>query len=628
MGVVYIVYDHDHRVPYAIKTPHDRHLLNPVARERFIREAEVWVKLGRHQNIVRAICVDQTDNQPYIVLEYVIGSNLRQSLAKGRLLERTALSYAIQFCRGMAHAQEKIPNFVHLDIKPENCMLTENDILKVTDFSLSKALVESDPVVEDGPPPRLAVPEGREKRAGTFPYMSPEQFLDFGRVGMKSDIYSFGVLLYEMLTGKRPFSAKTDRQWKEIHLREKPLNLQTMVPSVSRELEDLTLRCLAKDPRDRPENFLVLRDRFEAMFQEEFREDIPLPTPAELEGWEYSNIGVSLCNLGHVDEAIPYFDKAFSINPQNPRVWLNKGVAFGKLRCTAEELECYAEALAIAPDYAEVWYNKGLALYTLGRFEEALGCYDRCLAINPHQAEVWVNKGLALGNLGFYEKELSCYDKALAVKPNHARAWVNKASALIHWGSFGEADVCCDKALAIRPGMAEAWANKASALGALKRFDEAIRCCEKALAINPHLCEAWVCKGLALGSLERPEEERSCYEEALHHNPDHFEAWYRKGLNLSKVGRFEEAVGCYDSALAINPQDADAWVKKGLALMGMACVEAALICYDKALTIHARHAEAWLNKGLTLRKLGSRAEADHCIQTAIGLDRSLSQTIL
>lgn len=490
IGIVYIVYDHDDAIPYAIKTLQDRYLGDPVSVERFIREAEVWIRLGDHQNIVRAFFEDRIDSQPYIFLEPVVGSNLRKALSRGHLPKRTLMRYAIQFCRAMVHAGEKIPGFVHRDIKPENCMLTRDDILKVTDFNLSKALLETNPALGWGTQNGISPPKEKGKAAGTFPYMSPEQFLDFGRAGARSDIYSFGVMLYEMLTGKRPFSAETPQQWRNVHLKAKPLEPRTMVPSISKGLNDLAMRCLAKNPTERPENFSSILMSLESTLSEECGEEIPSSTPEEVESWEYSNKGVSLCNLGHFEEAIPCFERALSIDPQKPQTWVNKAVALGTLGRNDEELECYEKALSIAPEYAEAWYNKGLALNNLRRFEEAISCYDRALAMNPSQAEVWVNKGSALGNLGRFEEEISCYKKALAINPNHAKAWVNKASALINSGFFEEGIACCDRALTINPCLAEAWADKASALGALECFDETIRCCEKALDINPHLPEA------------------------------------------------------------------------------------------------------------------------------------------
>ncbi len=548
IGIVYIVYDHEDGVPYAIKTLQDRYLGNPTAVERFIQEAEVWVRLGSHQNIVRAFFVDRIDSQPYIFLECVVGSNLRKIFSRAPLAKRTVMRYAIQFCRAMVHGQQNIPGFVHRDVKPENCLLTQDDRLKVTDFNLSKAIFETTPGHDNGVPP----PKTKEKGGGTFPYMSPEQFLDFGRTEIRSDIYSFGIMLYEMLTGKRPFFAETAAQWRDVHLKAKPVEPRTVIPSISPDLNDLTMRCLAKKPTGRPEDFLSIMNILEAMLWEEFAEKIPPSTPEDLESWEHSNKGVSLCNLGHEEEAISCFDRALSVNPQNPNTWINKAVALGTLGRIEEELECYENALAIAPESIEAWYNKALALTNLGRFREAVSCCNRALMINPRQAEVWVNKGLALGSLGHFEEELSCYEKALAIKPNHAKAWINKAFALINSDNFEEADACCERALAINPGLAEAWANKASALGALKRFDEAIRCCEKALAINPHLCEVWVSKGLALGGLRRLEEELSCYEKALAINPHYLEAWYRKGLVLRDMGLSKEAERCIQRATASN----------------------------------------------------------------------------
>lgn len=553
IGIVYIVYDHDDGAPYAIKTLQGRHLVNPIAAERFMREAEVWVRLGRHQNIVRAFFVDRIDNQPYIFLECIVGSNLRKALSEGPLPKRTLLSYGIQVCQAMVHAQKKIPGFAHLDIKPENCLLTQDNILKVTDFSLTKALFEPNPSLRATPQTEISDPEKKESVMGTFPYMSPEQFLNFRTTDIQSDIYSFGVMLYEMLTGKRPFFAESAPQWRDVHLKVKPMEPRATVPSISKELNDLAMRCLAKNPAERPGNFLIIMDTLETMLREEFHEEIPSSTPEQLESWEYSNKGVSLCNVGRVEEAISCFDRALSTNPQNHYGWLNKGVAVGTLGYAEEELECYDKALAITPEYAEAWYNKGLTLNHFGRFEEALYCYDRALTINPHQAEVWANKGSALGNLGRFEEELSCYEKALTIKPDHAKAWIDKAFVLINFGLFEEANACCDKALAVNPGLAEAWANKASALGVLKRFDETIRCCEKALAINSHLCEAWVSKGLALWNLGRFEEAISCYEKTLTINPRHAGAWLNKGLALRNLGLRLEADQCFQNAIALDP---------------------------------------------------------------------------
>jgi serine/threonine protein kinase len=510
IGIVYIVYDHVNRIPYAIKTLQDRHLSNRVAVENFIREAEVWVRLGRHQNIVHAFCVDKIEDRPYIFLECVLGSSLKKVLSGEPLAQRTVLRYAIQFCRGMIHAQEKIPDFAHLDIKPENCMLTQDSILKVTDFSLSRALLEDYLDRAATHPPKISPRTTSTSLAGTFPYMSPEQFVHSEGVGRQSDVYSFGIVLYEMVAGKRPFSGRSAQEWRDVHVKSMPVAPRTMIPSISIKLNDLTMWCLAKNPAERPGDFQVIVKSLQALLWEEFHEEVPPANSEQLESWEYSNMGVSLCHLGRLPQAIAYFDKALCRNPKDPHAWLNRGVALGTLGKGEEELGCYERALAIKPEYAEAWHNKGLALYKLGRFDEAISCYDRSLAINPHQAGVWINKGSVLGGLGRFEEEASCYEKAIGIDPGNATASISRAAALINLGLFEEANACCDRALDIAPDKAEAWVNKASALGALKRFGEAIDCAEKALAIDSHLSEAWVCKGLALQNLGSTAEGDRC----------------------------------------------------------------------------------------------------------------------
>ena len=146
MGIVYIVLDAN-STPFAVKTLQRCFLNTPDLVRQFLRECETWIRLEQHQNIVRAYYVAVIDEQPYVFLEYISGSDLRKKLVAGRLPVRNALRYSIQFCRGMVHAQQKVSGIVHRDIKPENCLLTSDDVLKVTDFGLVKALANSGPMV-------------------------------------------------------------------------------------------------------------------------------------------------------------------------------------------------------------------------------------------------------------------------------------------------------------------------------------------------------------------------------------------------------------------------------------------------------------------------------------------------
>jgi serine/threonine protein kinase len=244
MGIVYIVYDHhpDFREAFAAKTFHDEVFSrNPLIAKRFINEAHAWINLDIYENITQASFVQEIDGKPYIFLEYVSGGDLSPWIGTPRLTNDLpqVLRFAIQFCDGMIHANSKGIK-AHRDIKPQNCLITEDRTLKITDFGLAKIFEN-----ESLPKPIDRVIDGKikepkdffkmlsvwlhEKRslyepelepkvknlsnglthsgkvAGTPMYMAPEQFDNVKHVDVRADIYSFGIMLFEMVTGKLPF---------------------------------------------------------------------------------------------------------------------------------------------------------------------------------------------------------------------------------------------------------------------------------------------------------------------------------------------------------------------------------------------------------------------------------------
>ena len=141
MGVVYIVYDHEHQTAYAVKTfRDDRYKDHSDCADDFVREALTWINLDVHENVTRAEFVQTIQGKPFVFSEYVSGGDLRRWIGTPRLTEDLpqVLRFAIQFCDGMIHAAAKGIK-VHRDIKPRNCLITEDLTLKVTDFGLAKA---------------------------------------------------------------------------------------------------------------------------------------------------------------------------------------------------------------------------------------------------------------------------------------------------------------------------------------------------------------------------------------------------------------------------------------------------------------------------------------------------------
>jgi len=204
--------------------------------ERFRREARAVAQLN-HPHIVQVIDVGEHHNAPFIVFEYVAGETLKARIRRlGRLEVTEALAYAIEIARALQAAHDK--GIVHRDVKPQNVLIDEEGRAKVTDFGIARTL-EEDGLTADG------------RVLGTTDYVSPAQALG-KRVGPQSDLYSLGIVLYEMLVGDVPFKGENQVAVAMRHVREELPDVQLLRPGISVALAQLLDRLTAKDPLKRP----------------------------------------------------------------------------------------------------------------------------------------------------------------------------------------------------------------------------------------------------------------------------------------------------------------------------------------------------------------------------------------
>lgn len=239
MGVVYKARDLHLDRFVAIKVlPSDR-IADPERKRRFVFEARAASALN-HPNIITVHDVASQDDVDYIVMEFVLGRSLDQRIGRKGLKLGEVLKYGAQIADAVAAAHAA--GIIHRDLKPGNIMVTENGLVKVLDFGLAK-LSSIGPMA-----PTMTTPQTEEGAiVGTIAYMSPEQ-AEGKLVDVRSDIFSFGSVLYEMITGRQAFQGETKLSTLSAILGKDPLPVSSTAPDIPPELEKLVLRCLRKDP--------------------------------------------------------------------------------------------------------------------------------------------------------------------------------------------------------------------------------------------------------------------------------------------------------------------------------------------------------------------------------------------
>src|SRR5438552_10528928 len=213
---------------------------------RFEQEAQAAGALN-HPNILVIHHIGIHEGAPYIVSELLEGETLRERLASGALPQRKAIDYALQIAKGLAAAHEK--GIVHRDIKPDNIFITDDGRVKILDFGLAKLTSATDGTSQTEVPTRK-VNTDPGTVMGTMGYMSPEQ-LKGQPADHRSDIFSFGAILYEMLSGKRAFRGDSMAETMSAILREDPPDLSETNKTVSPALERVVRHCLEKNPAER-----------------------------------------------------------------------------------------------------------------------------------------------------------------------------------------------------------------------------------------------------------------------------------------------------------------------------------------------------------------------------------------
>ena len=235
MAMVYKAYDNIDDKTVAIKILKDEFLGNDEFIRRFKNESKAIAVLS-HPNIVKVYDVSFGDRIQYIVMEYIDGITLKEYIGQQKVVPwKEAVHFTVQILQALEHAHEK--GIVHRDVKPQNIMLLQDGTIKVTDFGIARFSNKETRTMTD-------------KAIGSVHYIAPEQARG-GVTDGKADIYSVGVMLYEMLTGKLPFEADSAVSVAIMQLQNDPKPLREINNSIPGGLEEITLKAMRKDPKQR-----------------------------------------------------------------------------------------------------------------------------------------------------------------------------------------------------------------------------------------------------------------------------------------------------------------------------------------------------------------------------------------
>jgi eukaryotic-like serine/threonine-protein kinase len=289
MGEVYRARDLRLRRDVAIKVLPSFYASDRERLRRFEQEAQAAAALN-HPNILAVFQMGTYEGAPYLVSELLDGDTLRGQISRGAMAARKAIEYCVQIAHGLASAHEK--GIVHRDLKPENLFATKDGRIKILDFGLAK-LKQPEPVHQHSAPTLGRAVTEPGMVMGTAGYMSPEQVRG-KEVDHRTDIFSFGTILYELLTGKRAFHKTTSVDTMSAILNEEPPLLSQVVGSIPPALQRTVHRCLEKSPERRFQSASDLAFALEALSDSTASPSALKLEPAAKRGWRSGVLAIAV----------------------------------------------------------------------------------------------------------------------------------------------------------------------------------------------------------------------------------------------------------------------------------------------------------------------------------------------
>ncbi|UCC65368.1 MAG: tetratricopeptide repeat protein [Anaerolineae bacterium] len=604
MAEVYRAYQPNLERDVAVKVMHGYLAEDEGFVGRFKREARAVAAL-RHPHIVQVYDFDVKDDAYYMVMEYISGETLKQRLkrlnAQGKrmpLEEVTRVFRALCNALDYAHVQ----GCIHRDIKPANVMF-DGGRLVLTDFGIS-SIVGGTRYTASG------------AMVGTPAYMSPEQ--GQGESGdVRSDVYSLGVILYEMVTGQVPYDADTPLAIVLKHLNEPlplPRQVRTDVPPA---VERVILKALAKSPEDRYQSAGALADALEVAVE---RAEMPaevLPEPLEpVMGVAVPAPGpkrmpwvlvavASLIVVGLVAAALIVLPRLGGEREAAPSATPATAVAAEAtshvVTSTPQPTSLVVEASPSTPlSEAMAHYEAGAAAFEEWDLEEAIEELSRAIEADPGFAQAYYLRGAIYREKGEEAEAEADLSQAITLEPGLVEAYYERGDLYLDQARGEDAQRDLTAAIELQPDYAEAYHKRALACDwYVHGCDDSLVLADlgRAIELAPDSAEFWLVRGEFYFWEEKYDLALPDLIQAVELAPDDDYAWEYLGHVYYLLGQAEEAIASYDQALGLDPTDLNLYYHRGATYLGIGDQDAALEDFERVLLLEPAHSGAHYGRG-------------------------------
>ena len=496
MGVVYLVTSRKYDRPFVLKT-FQMDDYNSI--ERFRSEAKVWVSSGIHQNIVQALFVDEINEKLFIGAEFIApdeyGRNtITDFLKQGGTSNQNIVKWTAQFCYGMNQAISRGMK-VHRDVKPDNLMVDANGNLKITDFGLSKFNNEFKALnasLDKDKAGFLNIFKGLFDKSkveikeigltnegsflGTILYASPEQIMNSSNIDFRSDIYSFGIVLYQLISlGSFPYSLVGKTTIETLAL----MHLQEPIVKINHPLASIAYKCLSRNANQRYQSFNELLEDLKLV-----AENLKIKLPAnkiEIDAGlrELYIQSYSYRSLGNLMKAKELITKYISQDKTDSSAWSLKGRIEYEQNDIDEAIKSTLISYEIEPNNSQTCNNLGILYQRKNNLPSAERFLYEAIEIDPYNTGALANSAILYEEKGNFLLAADLIVRAIKLAPDKKTLHFNAgniAAAVSRQKHFDKAIAILELLTKIDKGNTNNWFNLGLNYQITKRLNEAIKC--------------------------------------------------------------------------------------------------------------------------------------------------------